>query len=110
MNGMPAATAAQKKLMTSDAWLRLALLVVPVTLVVEAAFRHPFLCACGCVAVLATWLCADFGPFRAAVSGQPATAKNTQPPAPSPMKGPWWNYFFCRSIIIFAIVFSKLTS
>ena len=109
MNGMPAVKAAQKKPMTSDAWLRLGLLVVPATLVVEATFRHPFLCACGCVAVLVAWLCADFGPFRAAASAQPAAAKAAQPQAHNPMKGPWWNYFFCRSIVIFAIVFSKLT-
>jgi hypothetical protein len=114
MNGTPAALAAQmkpaqKKLMTADAWLRLALLVAPMLLVLEAAFPHPVWCALGCAAVLATWLSADFGPFHAADSAQTAAPAATQVAAPNPLKTDRLNSLVCRSMVLFTLVFSKLT-
>jgi hypothetical protein len=114
MNGTPAALAAQmkpaqKKLMTADAWLRLALLVAPMMLVLEAAFPHPVWCALGCAAVLSAWLCADFGPFRAADSDQPAAPAPTPVAALNPIKTDRLNSLVCRSMVLFAFVFSKLT-
>src|SRR5579863_934135 len=91
MNGTPAALAAQmkpaqKKLMTADAWLRLALLVLPMMLVLEAAFPHPVWCALGCAAVLTAWLSADFGPFRAADVAQPTAPASTPVATLNPLK------------------------
>jgi len=94
-----------------NAFYRLALLVVPEAVVMMALSHAPVLCVLAGLGILALWLTVDVGPFRAS-SPKPApqaAAGQGRSFLRNMAKAQWWSYFFCKAVIAFALMHSKIT-
>ena len=101
---------AAKKSALSGAALRLALLVVPEAIIMKTLAHSPIVMLVAGIVVLALWLSVDIGPFRAASA--PKQVAKRQPItsfAQNLSKAQWWSYLFCRLVIVFALLHSKVT-
>jgi len=110
VNQPAAAPAAKKSPVLFGALFRLALLVGPEAVIMKTLAHSPIVMIVAGLAVLAFWLSVDIGPFRA--GSAPKQEVKRQPIktfTQNLSKAQWWSYLFCRLVIVFALLHSKVT-
>lgn len=106
--GNTASAPASSSSVLFPALLRLALLVGPLTLAIVELAHKPFICVLACVAVVATWLSVDVGPFRAEAAKAPETNAAPLPSFRNIIRPEFWNGLFGRLLILAVLLHSKL--